>query len=153
MKMEMATESEQSEKLENERALLQAAETKGGISRLLAYARLSGPGWLQSAITLGGGSLSSSLFLGVLGGVALLWIQPVAMLLYDSGSKGIRIFENVLKMIVALIVLSFYRCGGSLVDRIRWFGVGIHPVWIRPGSESIDEPRRNLCALPCRSGQ
>jgi len=60
---------------------LQEAEAKGIGSRLLAYSKLSGPGWLQSAITLGGGSLASSLFLGVLAGYSLLWLQPVAILL------------------------------------------------------------------------
>ena len=48
---------------------------------LLTYSKLSGPGWLQSAITLGGGSLAGSLYLGVLGGPSLLWLQPLAMLL------------------------------------------------------------------------
>ncbi|MEM0965866.1 MAG: divalent metal cation transporter [Verrucomicrobiota bacterium] len=177
---------------ERENRILQDAESKGVLGRWITYAKLSGPGWLQSAITLGGGSLSTSLFLGVLGGVSLLWIQPVAMVLgiimmcaisyvvlstgkrpfelirtrvnpviawgwiiatflaniiwslpqfslgtaavtrnlvpgsnpyvvsfvmlaisvaiiwfYDSGRKGIRIFENLLKLFVALIVLSF----------------------------------------------
>jgi len=50
-------------------------------ARLWTYTKLSGPGWLQSAITLGGGSLASSLFLGCLAGFSLLWLQPVAMLL------------------------------------------------------------------------
>ncbi len=45
------------------------------------YLRLSGPGWLQSGITLGGGSLSSSLYLGVLVGFSFMWLQPVAMIL------------------------------------------------------------------------
>ena len=49
--------------------------------RLWTYTRLSGPGWLQSAITLGGGSLASSLFLGMLAGFSLMWLQPVAMIL------------------------------------------------------------------------
>ncbi len=49
--------------------------------RLPVYLRLSGPGWLQSAITLGGGSLSGSLYLGVLGGFGLLWLQPLAMII------------------------------------------------------------------------
>jgi len=53
----------------------------GGLGRRVAtYARLSGPGWLQSAITLGGGSLGSSLYLGVLSGYRLLWLQVGAML-------------------------------------------------------------------------
>lgn len=50
-------------------------------TRLAGYLKLSGPGWLQSAITLGGGSLASSLYLGVLAGFSLLWLQPLAMML------------------------------------------------------------------------
>jgi hypothetical protein len=69
------------ESSEQQGKYLQAAEAKGLGSRLWAYSKLSGPGWLQSAITLGGGSLASSLFLGVLAGYSLLWLQPVAILL------------------------------------------------------------------------
>lgn len=67
--------------IENEKNYLAQAEAAGLFSKLGAYARLSGPGWLQSAITLGGGSLASSLFLGVLAGYSLLWLQPVAIVL------------------------------------------------------------------------
>src|SRR5690606_32902818 len=45
------------------------------------YTRLSGPGWLQGAITLGGGSLAGALYVGVLGGWDLMWVQPLAMIL------------------------------------------------------------------------
>ena len=67
--------------IQNEKDYLTKAEASGLISRLGAYTRLSGPGWLQSAITLGGGSLASSLFLGVLAGYSLLWLQPMAIIL------------------------------------------------------------------------
>ena len=67
--------------IEQQKQFLQKAEASGLFTRLGAYARLSGPGWLQSAITLGGGSLASSLFLGVLAGYSLLWLQPLAILL------------------------------------------------------------------------
>ncbi len=67
--------------IEQQKQFLQNAEASGLLTRLGAYARLSGPGWLQSAITLGGGSLASSLFLGVLAGYSLLWLQPLAILL------------------------------------------------------------------------
>ena len=67
--------------IEEEKQYLANAEASGLVSRLGAYAKLSGPGWLQSAITLGGGSLASSLFLGVLAGTSLLWLQPVAIIL------------------------------------------------------------------------
>jgi Mn2+/Fe2+ NRAMP family transporter len=179
-----------------ERTLLEA-RAQGPLATLRAFLRLSGPGWLQSAITLGGGSLASALYLGVLSGFHLLWLQIVAMLLgivmlaaigyvtlstgkrpfrainehispvlgwgwiiavmlanvvwclpqfalgsaaiqqnlipslsgtsgtviscalilglssiviwfYDSGTRGIRIFEIVLKVMVALVVLCFF---------------------------------------------
>ena len=67
--------------IEQERKYLSQAESAGVFPRLRAYISLSGPGWLQSAITLGGGSLASSLFLGVLAGYSLLWLQPLAIVL------------------------------------------------------------------------
>lgn len=60
--------------------LVRATEA-GGFKKYKTYARLSGPGWLQSAITLGGGSLAGALFLGVIGGYSILWVQLLAMIL------------------------------------------------------------------------
>jgi Mn2+/Fe2+ NRAMP family transporter len=65
----------------DDRQLILDAKARGTAATLGTYVKLSGPGWLQSAITLGGGSLASSLYLGVLGGLALLWLQPLAMIL------------------------------------------------------------------------
>ncbi|MDY0169404.1 MAG: divalent metal cation transporter [Thermoguttaceae bacterium] len=70
----------QNPKIERDRQLIVDARAKGRGPLLGAFVRLSGPGWLQSAITLGGGSLSSSLYLGVLGGFMFMWLQPVAMI-------------------------------------------------------------------------
>ena len=67
--------------IERDRQLIIDAKQKGGLSLFKTYVKLSGPGWLQSGITLGGGSLSSSLYLGVLVGFSFLWLQPVAMIL------------------------------------------------------------------------
>ena len=67
--------------VDRDRELLERANAAGGVSRWLAFARLSGPGWLQSAITLGGGSLAGALFLGILGGTDLLWLQLVAIVM------------------------------------------------------------------------
>ncbi len=89
---------------EADRQLLVAAQQKGRFATLLAFLRLSGPGWLQSAITLGGGSLASSLYLGVLAGFALLWVQPLFMVLgivmlcaigYVTMSTGERPFDAI----------------------------------------------------------
>jgi len=64
-----------------DREILTAAQAKGPISTLGAWIRLSGPGWLQSAITLGGGSLGGALYLGMLGGTSMLWLQLVAIII------------------------------------------------------------------------
>jgi len=86
------------------RQILADAQGKGMFAKLKAFMRLSGPGWLQSAITLGGGSLASSLYLGVLGGFALLWLQPLAMIIgiimlsaigYVTLSTGERPFKAI----------------------------------------------------------
>ena len=68
------------EKTFRDREILAAAQAKGAGSTMAAYLRLSGPGWLQSAITLGGGSLGSALYLGMIGGTDLLWVQLVAII-------------------------------------------------------------------------
>ncbi len=42
---------------------------------------MSGPGWLQAAITLGGGSLAGAMYLGSFTGYNMMWLQPLAMIL------------------------------------------------------------------------
>jgi Mn2+/Fe2+ NRAMP family transporter len=49
--------------------------------RLLGWLRLSGPGYLQAALTLGAGTAMTSLFAGALFGYRMLWVAPVGMLL------------------------------------------------------------------------
>jgi Mn2+/Fe2+ NRAMP family transporter len=66
-------------RVQRDREMILDARAKGTGALAGVYVRLSGPGWLQSAITLGGGSLSSSMYLGMLGGFAFLWLQPLAM--------------------------------------------------------------------------
>ncbi|MCA9149746.1 MAG: divalent metal cation transporter [Planctomycetales bacterium] len=67
--------------LELERQQLREAHERGTLATIATYTRLSGPGWLQGAITLGGGSLAGSLYLGVIMGYDMMWLQPVAMVL------------------------------------------------------------------------
>ena len=64
-----------------DREILSEAHERGLGATFGAFLRLSGPGWLQSAITLGGGSLGSALYLGMLGGTGMLWVQLVAILI------------------------------------------------------------------------
>ena len=65
---------------DQETALLTEAEGAPLLKKLGIYTRLSGPGWMQGAITLGGGSLAGALYLGVIAGFGLLWLQPLAMI-------------------------------------------------------------------------
>ena len=91
-------------RIQRDRQLIIESRQKGKIATLKTFIRLSGPGWLQSAITLGGGSLSSSLYLGVLVGFSFLWLQPLAMILgvimlsaisYVTLSTGQRPFRAI----------------------------------------------------------
>lgn len=90
------------DQVQSDRQRLLDAQANGKV--LGTYVKLSGPGWLQSAITLGGGSLAGSLFLGVLGGTQLLWLQLVAITMgvvmlsaisYVTLSTGRRPFEAI----------------------------------------------------------
>jgi Mn2+/Fe2+ NRAMP family transporter len=65
----------------DERQQLQELTTKPVLGRIAGYARLSGPGYLQSAMTLGGGSVASCVVLGSLASYKYLWVQPLAILL------------------------------------------------------------------------
>ena len=71
-----------SEKDQYQRELdvIEEVKDKGPTGKFFGYAKISGPGWLQGAITLGGGSLAGALYLGVLSGYGFLWVQPLAMI-------------------------------------------------------------------------
>lgn len=55
-------------------------QSRGFVGKLGGYGKMTGPGWLQAAVTLGGGSLAGALYLGIVGGYELMWLQPLAML-------------------------------------------------------------------------
>jgi manganese transport protein len=81
---------------------LRAIAARPALQRIPTYLRLSGPGWLQGAMTLGGGSAITSLTIGGVYGYELLWVQPLSMLIgcimlfalsHQTLSTGIRPFE------------------------------------------------------------
>src|SRR6056297_1311717 len=90
--------------LDRQTELLKSVENRALPVRLATYTRLSGPGWLQGAITLGGGSLAGALYLGVIMGYQLMWLQPMAISLgvvmlaaisYVTLSSGEKPFDAV----------------------------------------------------------
>ena len=84
--------------------------------RVAYYSRKSGPGWLQAAITLGGGSLAGALFLGVILEYNLMWLQPLAMVLgvvmlsaiaYVTLSSGERPFDAIKKNVSPVLAWAW----------------------------------------------
>ncbi len=67
------------EKLAAEKAELQALESAPLGKRSWGYVKRTGPGLLQSAMTLGAGSATASVLAGASFGYKLLWVQPLAM--------------------------------------------------------------------------
>ncbi len=112
---------------EQESAELEALSKKPFGKRLGYYTNKSGPGWLQAAITLGGGSLAGALFLGVLMGYSLMWLQPLAMILgvvmlsaiaYVTLSTGERPFAAINKHVSP--VLGWAWLIAAMMANIVW---------------------------------
>jgi Mn2+/Fe2+ NRAMP family transporter len=113
--------------LATEKTELAALEGKPLLSRWRWYLAKSGPGWLQSALTLGGGSAMASLFLGAYFQYNLLWIQPLAMILgiimlatmsYQTLSTGVRPFDSLRQYISP--TLAWTWAVASLVATVVW---------------------------------
>jgi len=68
-------------RLAAERAWLRDVAAKPWLVRKWALLRRGGPGYLQSALTLGGGTASACLLSGAAFGHQLLWVAPLAMIL------------------------------------------------------------------------
>ena len=113
--------------LETERRHLASLEGEGFFGRVRGYWRLVGPGYMQSAMTLGGGSASAALFAGAAFGYRLLWVAPVAMLLgivmlsavaHQTLSTGKRPFDAMRRY-----AGGFFAWGwaiGALIASIIW---------------------------------
>ncbi len=106
--------------------LLDEAATKGPLGKAAIYAKLSGPGWLQGAITLGGGSLAGALYLGILFGPHMLWLQPLAMICgvimlsaitYVTLSTGERPFGLVMRRISPFLAWAWI-IGAAIANMI-----------------------------------
>jgi Mn2+/Fe2+ NRAMP family transporter len=119
--------TEDMERVEIDRQMILQAQAEGTMAKLIVYVRLSGPGWLQGAITLGGGSLAGSLYLGVLAGYGLMWLQPLAMIMgiimlsaigYVSLSTGERPFVAINKHINP--VLGWGWAIATLLANLVW---------------------------------
>jgi len=83
-------EARDPEALASERKQLREIDSRPHFwQRWKGYWGLSGPGWMQSALTLGAGSAGSAIFAGSVFGYRLLWVPPVAMFL------GVMVFAAI----------------------------------------------------------
>ena len=112
---------------EQEKVYLRELSRRPFFSRIGGYISLSGPGWLQSAMTLGGGSLTGSLYLGVLAGFSMLWLQPLAMILgiimlsaigYITLSTGERPFRAINRHVSPILGWSWLAA--SMLANMVW---------------------------------
>jgi len=127
--------------------------------RIPAYFKYTGPGFLQSAMTLGGGTAGACLMSGSLYGYKLLWVQPVAMLLgitvmsavayqtLETGERPYRAFWTRLHPALALLWgLS------ALVATVIWhfpqYSLAANAVTDTATALGSTEPPRWLIAVP-----
>jgi len=83
-----------SDKLTQEKETLREIASRPFIPRAFGYIKLTGPGLLQSAMTLGAGSAAASVVAGASFGYKLLWVQPVAMFF------GVMMFAAVSNLVL-----------------------------------------------------
>ncbi len=139
---------------ERELAVIESVSDAPALKKFFAYAKLSGPGWLQGAITLGGGSLAGALFLGSTTGYGGMWIQPVAMICgvimlcaisYVTLSTGSRPFHAINRHLSPLLGWSWlvatimanlvwtmpqFALATEAIQQNLMGGADFHPVYI-----------------------
>ncbi|HON08329.1 MAG TPA: divalent metal cation transporter, partial [Verrucomicrobiota bacterium] len=128
------------EKIKKEEEYLKELESKPFFTRIRGYLKMTGPAWLQSAMTLGAGSAVASVVAGASFGYTLLWVQPVAMFLgivmmgalanvvLTTGERPYAAFAREIHPIV-----PFLWALGSIVASIIWhfpqYGLAGAAIW------------------------
>jgi len=113
--------------ISKEVAWLEYQETRPTWSRWFSFFRKGGPGYLQSALTLGGGTAATMLFAGAAFGYGLIWVAPVSMLLgmvifsavaHQTLSTGKRPFLAMQQHAGPVFAWAF--AGGAVFSSIIW---------------------------------
>ncbi|MBQ9873119.1 MAG: divalent metal cation transporter [Thermoguttaceae bacterium] len=115
------------EKLAAEKEELRALESLPLGKRSIGYIKRTGPGLLQSAMTLGAGSATASVVAGASFGYKLLWVQPLAMffgvmmlaaLSNVVLTRGERPYKSFAKQIG--LPLVFLWALGTILSSVIW---------------------------------
>lgn len=128
------------EKLRQEENFLIELSQKPLLERVKGYMKLTGPAWLQSAMTLGAGSAVASVVAGASFGYTLLWVQPVAMffgiimmgalanVVLSTGERPYSAFAREIHPIV-----PFLWALGSIIASVIWhfpqYGLAGAAIW------------------------
>ena len=114
-------------RLAADRAWLAGVAQRPWLARQAAYLRRGGPGYLQSALTLGGGTASACILSGAAFGFELLWVAPLGMILggivfmaisHQTLSTGMRPFEAM--RVHAGPVVAWGWAIGTVLASIVW---------------------------------
>ena len=114
-------------RLAADRAWLAGVAQRPWLARQVAYLRRGGPGSLQSALTLGGGTASACILSGAAFGFELLWVAPLGMILggivfmaisHQTLSTGMRPFEAM--RVHAGPVVAWGWAIGTVLASIVW---------------------------------
>ena len=138
------------EKLNREIEQLKELNAKPFFGRIGGYVKRSGPGLLQSAMTLGAGSAAASVMAGASFGYKLLWVQPVAMFLgimmlaalgnivLTSGERPYKAFGREFSY-----VLAFFWAVGTVMASIIWhfpqYGLAASAAWDMAGVAGVSQ--------------
>ena len=108
-------------------AEIQEINSRSLLGRTFGYFRLSGPGFIQSAITLGASTATSSFYLGWKFGYSMLWVQILGMVM------GVVMFaavarpalyrsESILSAMSKYVhpIVAYAWVGASIVASMFW---------------------------------
>ncbi len=127
----------------SEAQLLAQLAEQPTLSRIPHYLKLSGPGWLQGAMTLGGGSAITSLTIGGVYGYELLWVQPLSMIIgcimlfalsHQTLSTGLAPFDAMRQHVNP--ALAWCWAVASLAASVIW-GFSHYPLSAGMAEEAI----------------
>ncbi|MGD9125765.1 MAG: divalent metal cation transporter [Planctomycetia bacterium] len=141
------------EKLNREVEQLKELNAKPFFGRLGGYVKRSGPGLLQSAMTLGAGSAAASVMAGASFGYKLLWVQPLAMFLgimmlmalgnivLTTGERPYKAFGREFDLSIGgsafgrngKLTMAFFWALGTVMASIIWhfpqYGLASNAAW------------------------
>jgi len=115
------------QELAAEEKWLDEQASRPAYKRAFAFLRKGGPGYLQSALTLGGGTAATMLFAGAAFGYGLLWVAPVSMVLgiimmsaiaHQTLSTGLRPYAAMRRFAGPVFAYGF--AGGAVLSSIIW---------------------------------